>query len=342
MPSAEGRAGRALGLLRSQGLGVACGLATVGLLGVGSFVMAATRDGASAGIALDDLRAFFAPPSLVHAWFYLLVPVLALYALNTLLATWQSVERKARAGVRSPAAYAPAVIHVGFLVAMLAHGVGGLAGGDRGAVVLARGADWQPLPGDGAAEARLTALDVTHLPGGMPKEARAAVEVRRGRGAPDAAVVGYNQPLSRALGSELHLLQDMGQVAVAELSLAGERCRVAEGGRCRLGGVEVQVVQAAPGGAVGPFAAARVLVDGAVRLLAEGRDAPVAGGRPLRLEGVEAAPAVLLRARSTPGNPLALAGALLLAGGLVMMARRFFPSRAREGSEAEEADAAAA
>jgi hypothetical protein len=340
MPSAERRGGPALLLLRSQGLGVACGLATVALLAVGSFVMAATRDGASAGIALDDLRAFFAPASAVHLWFYLLVPVLALYALNTLLATWHSVERKARAGVRSPAAYAPAVIHLGFLVAMLAHGVGGLAGGDRGAVVLARGADWQPLPGEGAAEARLTALDVTHLPGGMPREARAAVEVRRGGGAPEAAVVGYNQPLSRGLGSELHLLQDMGQVALAELSLAGESCRVAEGGRCRLSGVEVQVVQAAPGGAVGPFAAARVVVDGAARLLAEGRDTPVAGGRPLRLERVEAAPAVLLRARSTPGNPLALFGAVLLAAGLLMMARRFVPGRGRAEGEEELADAA--
>ena len=91
MPS-DSPAGRdRLAWLRSQGLGLCCGLATVALLAIGSFVIPATRDGASAGIGMDDLRGFFDPPRFAHLWLYLLFPVAALYAVNTVLATWDTV-----------------------------------------------------------------------------------------------------------------------------------------------------------------------------------------------------------------------------------------------------------
>ncbi|MFL5273015.1 MAG: hypothetical protein ACJ79E_13230, partial [Anaeromyxobacteraceae bacterium] len=203
MPSERGRT---LELLRSQGLGVLCGGATVVLLVVGSFILDRTRDGASAGIGMDDLRGFFERPALAHAWMYLLVPVLALYALNTLLGTWYAVSRKLRAGVRAPAAYGPAVIHVGFLFALLAHGVGGVWGTDRGTVVLAAGGGWQPLAG--GREGRLLDVEVETLPGGMPKSARVELEVRDSRGRGERADVGYNAPLATALGTSLHLHGD--------------------------------------------------------------------------------------------------------------------------------------
>ena len=94
--------GSRLAWLRSQGLGLACGLSTVALLAIGSVVLAATREGASAGIRGDDLRAFFDPPRPAHLWLYLLFPVAGLYAVNTVLATWDSVSRKWRGGVRAP------------------------------------------------------------------------------------------------------------------------------------------------------------------------------------------------------------------------------------------------
>jgi len=129
--------GERLAWLRSQGLGLACGLATVALLAIGSFVLAATRDGASAAVGMDDLRGFFAPPHLAHLWLYLLFPVAALYAVNTVLATWDTVTRRWRGGARAPSAYAASVVHVGFLLALAAHAVGGFLGEDRGAVVVA-------------------------------------------------------------------------------------------------------------------------------------------------------------------------------------------------------------
>jgi len=123
-PAAAQRASRSEWLY-SQGLGIVCGQATVLLLALGSVVLAATRDGASRAIAMDDLNGFFAAPAAAHLWFYLLVPVLGLYALNIFLATVRSVYRKWCDGLRDPRSYAAAVIHVAFLVALFAHLVGG-------------------------------------------------------------------------------------------------------------------------------------------------------------------------------------------------------------------------
>jgi hypothetical protein len=198
--------------LRSQGLGLACGLATVALLAVGSVVLAATRDGASAGVHVDDLRAFFDPPRAVHLWFYLLLPVSALYALNTALATWDTVTRKWRGGARAPGAYAASIVHVGFLLALVAHAAGGFLGRDGGGVVVA--SRWQQVPGFG--EARLLSLDVDALPDGMPRSALARLELRDGSGAVREEIVGYNEPLSAGAGARLALLADFGRLRTGE------------------------------------------------------------------------------------------------------------------------------
>lgn len=311
-----------LAWLRSQGLGLCCGLGTVLLLAIGSVVMVATRDGASAGIGLDDLTGFFLRPSPAHLWLYLLFPLAGLYALNTTLATWDNLVRRWRAGQRAPSAYAVAVIHAAFLLGLAAHGVGGFLSEERGAVVVTSG--WQPLPAFG--EVRLTSLEVDALPNGMPREARVALEVRRPGGAVEPALVGYNQPLSEGFGARLALLQEFGQARVAHLSSGAERCALAEGQACRLGGDEVALLgfgevpglgtPAALLRAPGPDGAPAERWVAAQGLLA------LRGGRPLSLDAVAPEPAVLLRVRETPGTPWALASALVLLAGTLLMWRR--------------------
>ncbi len=197
---------RLLDLLRSQGLGVACGQATVLLLGIGSLVLVATGDGASKDVAMDDIRAFFVEPSPAHLWFYALVPVMGLYALNTVLATWDDVAAKWRAGHRSLKTYAAALMHVGFLVALLAHLVGGVGGEEGGPLVI--GSRYVDI-GEGRA-ARVAKLELPTLPTGALEQVYATVDVRESDGSVRQEVVSYNGPLSRGLGSELFLLVRQG------------------------------------------------------------------------------------------------------------------------------------
>lgn len=327
-PGAPGAAPDRWGWLRAQGLGLACGFGTVVLLAVGSVVMVATREGASAGIGLDDLTGFFLRPSLAHLWLYLLFPLAGLYALNTTLATLDNVRRRWRAGQRAPSAYAIAVVHLAFLLALAAHGVGGFLSEERGAVVLTSG--WQPLPGFG--EARLASLEVDALPGGMPKAVRAAIERRRPGGAVEPAVVGFNEPLSEGWGARLALLQDQGRAPVARLSSGPDRCVLVEGQRCLVGGevVELRRLGTGPDGA----GAALVRSSGADgrpmdRWVSAGNLLPIRNGRPLSLDEVTDEPAVLLRVRETPGNPWALAAAAVLALGVALMWRRLLPGPTR-------------
>lgn len=209
MPS-EPRASGRWDWLRSQGLGLICGFGTVLLLAIGSVVLQATRDGASKAVGLDDLRGFFTHPSWVHWWLYLLGAVVALYSLNTLLATWDTVVRKWRAGVRSPGAYAASIIHVGFVVALLGHGIGGFTSEDPPPTIVSE--SWAEVPGFG--EARLLTLEVDELPNGMPKSARATLAVRGPDGTVRQEIVDYNQPLSSGFGYRLALLQEFGNIQV--------------------------------------------------------------------------------------------------------------------------------
>jgi hypothetical protein len=312
---------RRLAWLRSQGLGLVCGFATVALLAIGSVVITATRDGASAGVGMDDLRGFFDPPRLAHLWLYLLFPVAALYAVNTLLATWDTVRRKWRAGLRAPGAYAASVVHVGFLLALAAHGLGGFLGADGGVVVVGPG--WQEVPGFG--EARLLSLEVDLLPGGMPRTVQARLELRDGSGAASERTVGYNAPLTRGGGASLALLSDFGRAWVARLVSGSEGCALLEGQRCVLGGEPVRLLQlvAAPGGGPAAAVAARGPTgQEETRVVPAGGELPLAGGRLLELASIAPADAVALRLRSTPGHPWALASAVVMALGLALLWRR--------------------
>lgn len=315
------RAGAPLAWLRSQGLGLVCGFATVVLLAIGSVVVAATRDGASAGVGLDDLRGFFSPPRAAHLWLYLLLPVVGLYALNTVLATWDSVARKWRAGLRAPAAYAAAVIHVGFLLALIAHGVGGFWGSDGEPVLVASG--FRAVPGFG--EARLLDLEVDSLPGGMPRTAWARLEVRTPEGRLEPRAVGYNVPLSAGGGARLALLGDLGRAWVAHLSIGDQSCAATEGQDCVLSGERVELLAFAPAEGGAPAAVIRSRGPSGrpeVRAVGRGGELPLAGGRLLTVDALAPEQAVLLRVRSAPGNPWALGAAVLMVAGVGLMWRK--------------------
>ncbi len=198
-------------LLRSQGLGVASGFASALLLAVGSVVLTATRDGASRDVHMDDLRAFFTHPSPWHLWLYLLAGTLALYGLNTVVCTADTVIARWRAGLRQPRAYAAAVIHFSFVLALLAHLVGGLGGRDEAPVVLAPG---RPATLDDGRVLSLQDVDVRLNPDDTPREIAALVRVTEPDGRQHDARIAYNHPLARGLGADLVLLAKLDRGAV--------------------------------------------------------------------------------------------------------------------------------
>ncbi len=320
---------RGYDLLRSQGLGVVCGLATVVLLALGSVVMAATHDTLSSGIALDDIKPFFTRPSLVHAWFYLLIPVLSLYALSTLLATWHSVLHKWRNGQRRLAVYGPSVVHLSFLIALVAHLIGGIWAEELGPVML--DSRFKPLP-DGR-EARLVDLQLENLPSGALKRAIATVEWRAPDGRSGTEEVGYNQPLSSGAGSTLFLLlRQSKQIGAVVLEYPGGSCELERGETpCRVGRYLIQAADIRDiGSHAHPMARLVVREQGKPpreQWITPGREVQLDASTALKAVRFEQRAVVLLRGRRAPGNPVAMASAVVLLLGLLMMWRRFVPRR---------------
>jgi hypothetical protein len=317
---------RTLAWLRSQGLGLICGQATVLLLAVGSVVVASTRDGATRNLHLDDIRFFFDEPAVVHGWFYALLVVMVLYGVNTALATWHSVASKLRARQFSPWLYGTTLIHIAFLLGLVAHLVGGLGSAERGTLVV--GDEWQTLQ-DGTL-VRLTGTEVRPHPDGSPRRVRARLEFLDPAGRRAQHSLGYNEPISRGFGTDLMLLARMVErPSGVRLSDGQGECRLQVGGGCELGGGVVLlrgfrqagprpdlrmplVSIAAPGGSL----------DDPI-LMIPWHPQTLPSGSLLQLLDIERSPAVQLRRRRAPGNPIALLASVFLLAGLVLMGRRW-------------------
>lgn len=312
-----------LPLLRSQGLGLICGGATILLLAAGSVVIAYTRDGASAAVQGDDIRIFFEQPSIWHLWFYLLLAVLLVYALNTALCTWHGVARLIRGQVRAPAAYGPAVMHLGFLLALLAHAVGGVYGGEDQPVAV--GPTWTAL--DQHRQARLLELKEERSAAGALRQVYARLELRGPGGGTHQQVVGFNQPATAELGSRLWLLARHSRALGAQLSDGEQRCVVLKRNICQLGPVRYFLMGLDPGTAGrGAAAAVMTVVPGQAHqrlMLRQGQPLQV-GAATVTLTSVKRSGVVLLRVRRAPGNPWALVGVVVFALGMALMGRRWF------------------
>lgn len=311
-------------ILRSQGLGIFCGLSTVVLLAIGSFVLVGTADDASASIHMDDIRGFFNKPSWVHSWFYLLIPLFLLYALNTLLATWHTITRKLLRATRAWASYGPPLLHVSFLFALLAHLCGGVFAQELPPAVVA--GVFRPLHEN--LEVRTVKIDREVLANGMPKHTRVHLELRRPNGSVDNAVVDYNQPLSEVFGYRLYLLGEAGQVPVVSLRVGDATCQAAEHDSCAVGDATITISAVSVDNRTGVSSTmASVSHKGTTTAIrfTKGRVVTLANGLEGSLERIEVQPAVLLRGRISPGNPLALLSAVLLGLGLLAMTKRWVP-----------------
>jgi hypothetical protein len=158
---------------------------------------------------------------------------MVMYAINTLLATWDSLSSKWTRGIRSPRSYAASVIHVAFLTAMLAHLVGGLWGKEHEQIVARH--EWSPI--DERREIRVAKVDIERIPRGPIKQIWATVHTRSSEEPTvvEEALVHFNGPLTFQAGSEVLLLNRQGELPAGALFLSGsEECALELGERCTL------------------------------------------------------------------------------------------------------------
>jgi hypothetical protein len=197
-------------LLTSQGMGVVCALTAASLLGIGSFTMD-LRPELYGELRLDDLRFFFAPWRLAHLWLYLLCCVLGLWGLSALLCTLQTVTSLVRGRVTLGPSWGPPLLHLAFLLALVAHLWGGLSATSD--VVMVSTNRSTPL---GEASYRLLRLQQELYPSGMPRRVQAVLE--RSVGADQSEVtIGYNQPLVTAAGAQQWLFARVESVPTGQL-----------------------------------------------------------------------------------------------------------------------------
>ncbi|MDF1561850.1 MAG: hypothetical protein P1V51_02330 [Deltaproteobacteria bacterium] len=313
-------------LLRSQGLGVICGQLSVLLLGVGSVLIAARRQTTYADLALDDLRFFFERPSPWHLWFYLLLGVMVVYALNTVLCTWQNVASRIRMRVKSPALYAPAVMHLAFLAALLAHLIGGVWGRTLPTRVV--GPEWSELPW--GVSARTVGMSTRQHPDGSFAGVAIELEYRlEGKEELRRGTLGFNQPVVLDASRKVLLIGGFQERPVAAvLSLGERRCELLTGGEpCPLGRQRVQLLGIERAQGLGTVARFQVLdPHGSASTTFgawPGLTHTLPDGTAVKLEAIESRAFVGVSGREMPGNLWALLGTALLGLGVLLHGRRW-------------------
>lgn len=193
-------------IFKSQKLGILTGFTVTGLLIIGSLIMNyCPRQ--YAGLSGDDISFFFNDKQPLHLWFYLLFLACILYGVNTFLCTLDSVIKKTRSGVKKVTLYGASVVHIGFIITLVAHLIGGLYSTTEPPVSVAD--EWTDL---GGFEMKVTDLKTSSYPNGMPKKITASVAVKKD-GTEFSDTLGYNNPVLLRHGISEVLMQDYGWIA---------------------------------------------------------------------------------------------------------------------------------
>jgi len=191
--------------LKSQKTGIIVGFAVTGLLIIGSLIMNYFPESYD-GLSGEDITFFFNEPKLIHTWFYLMFIAFAMYGICIFICTLDSILRKVKARSKKVALYGASIVHIGFLVTLVAHLVGGIWSESGGPITIADA--WVK---SGEYELRVTGLDSTSYPNGMPRKIKAQMKIRKdGKEFDDT--LGYNNPVLLDSGTKAFLLQNYGNM----------------------------------------------------------------------------------------------------------------------------------
>jgi hypothetical protein len=190
---------------KSQKTGIIVGFAVTGLLIIGSLIMNYCPESYE-GLSGEDITFFFKEPKLIHTWFYLMFVAFAMYGICIFICTLDSILRKVRARSKKVALYGASIVHIGFLVTLVAHLVGGIWSESGRPITIAD--TWVQA---GEYELKVTGLDTTTYPNGMPRKITAQMKIRKdGKEYDDT--LGYNNPVLLDCGTKQFLLRNYGNM----------------------------------------------------------------------------------------------------------------------------------
>lgn len=304
--------------LKSQKLGIIVGFTVTGLLIIGSLTMSHFPRH-YAGLSGDDITFFFTERKPIHAWFYLLFIGCVFYGVNTFLCTLDSVIRKAKGGVKKISLYGATLVHVGFIITLVVHLVGGLCSTSSPPVSVAN--EWVDV---GGAEMKVTDLKTSSYPNGMPKNITVFVSVRKD-GVEYSDTLGYNNPVLLQHGVLEVLMRDYGWIASGViLNIDGRPSNVYINEKINTGTMQLYVADLyMPPQYQYPVVKLVATVKGQgaqqVFLPIGEKNAKVVNGVTIVFEDIKSVPGALVGVKRNPGIPLTFVAIFFFSAGVLLV-----------------------
>ncbi|MEE9605058.1 MAG: hypothetical protein V3V70_05740 [Candidatus Scalindua sp.] len=193
------------GFLKSQKTGIITGFTVTGLLIIGSLIMNYFPESYK-GLSGEDITFFFNNPRPIHAWFYIMFVAFAMYGISIFFCTLDSLIRKARSRTRKIPLYGASIVHIGFIITLVAHLIGGIWSESGMPITIAD--KWVQA---GEYELKVTGLETTSYPNGMPRKIKAQMKIRKD-GEEFDDTLGYNNPVLLDSGTKQFLLRNYGNM----------------------------------------------------------------------------------------------------------------------------------
>jgi hypothetical protein len=130
----------------------------------------------------------------------------AMYGISIFFCTLDSILRKVKARTSKIPLYGASIVHVGFLITLVAHLIGGIWSESGMPITIAD--EWVQ---SGEYELKVTDLETTSYPNGMPRKIKAQMKIRKD-GEEYDDTLGYNNPVLVDSGTKQFLLQNYGNM----------------------------------------------------------------------------------------------------------------------------------
>lgn len=265
-------------------------------------------------------------------WIYVLIFLMALFALNTAVCTADKVYAIIKKK-KPPRSIFPHIVHIGFLIALLGHLAGSTMGFKSGGNIVYKN-EMTPVPGEKGLFVRLDDFSMTETPDGDVDSIDTKITVFRDTVEVKSGDITINGPLFYRGIAFYHA--DQGVLPTgAVIDVNGERGQLKfDGTATKTGGVNLRLNKVYPDfaldGAGRPYSRSNETRNPYIEIASEdGRSALISvaapggsamlGGSRVKISEFILTPYVVLTINKDPGISLIIAGSTILVIGMVML-----------------------